>query len=70
MKHGTDSRHMWLLVAAVAVALLFGWSLGWALALAVIACGVMLAAVFWIGRSSAQEISARSVDADEAVEGR
>lgn len=70
MKHMTGSWHMSLLVAAVAVALLLGWGLGWALGLAVIGCGAMLAAVFWIGRSSAQQISTRSVDSDEVAERR
>lgn len=70
MRHETGSWHMWLLVAAVVLALLFGWGLGWALALGVIGCGAMLAAVFWIGRSSIQHVSDRAVDSDEVVERR
>lgn len=61
---------MGLLVAAVALALLFGWGLGWALALAVIGCGAMLAAVFWIGRSSVQEGAAHVADPDEIANRR
>lgn len=70
MRNETGFRHMWLLIAAVALALLFGWGLGWALALAVIGCGAMLAAVFWIGRSSVRDVSDRAVGPDGVVERR
>lgn len=55
--------HMWLIGAAVA-SLLLGVSYGWALALALVACGTMVAVVFWIGRSSVRQISAAPVDQD------
>ena len=70
MGETTSGSHMWLLAAGVALALLFGWGLGWAVAFAVIGCGAMLAAVFWIGRGSVQQGSGRAVDPDEAVERR
>lgn len=68
MKHETGSWHMWVLAGGAVAALLLGWGLGWALALAVVGCGAMLAAVFWIGRSSAQQISIDSHDATEVKE--
>ena len=68
MKHMTGATHMWLLVAAATAALILGWGLGWALALALIGCGAMVAAVFWLGRSSAEQVTDRPVDAGEAVE--
>ena len=47
--------HMGLLAAALVAALVFGWSVGWAIGLGLLGCAAMLAAVFWIGRSSAQQ---------------
>lgn len=60
---------MWSLVVGVALTLLFGWGLGWALALAVIGCGAMLTAVFWIGRSSVQQ-GAAPVAARDDIDNR
>lgn len=68
MKHATGSWHMWLLAAGAVAALLLGWGLGLALALAVVGCGAMLATVFWIGRSSARQISIDSHDPTEVKE--
>ncbi len=50
---GTHQVHMWLVAATILVAVLIGWSAGWLLMLALAGCGAMLAAIFWIGRSSA-----------------
>ncbi len=49
--------HMWIIGGGVAAVLLFGLSAGWALALALLACSFMLGAVFWIGRSSARQVT-------------
>lgn len=68
MKHATGSAHMGLLATGALAALLLGWGLGWAVALAVLGCGAMLAAVFWIGRSSAQPTSIQAPDPTKAKE--
>lgn len=70
MRHTTGSLHMWFLGAGVVVATLLGWSLGWAVTLAAIGCGAMLAAVFWIGRSSTQQVSAQRVSPDQVEDRR
>ncbi len=62
MVHERGTQHMWLIGAGVLLALVLGWGIGWALALAAIGCGAMLAAVFWIGRSTARQVSAASTD--------
>ena len=65
MKHTAGHQlHMWLIGAAVVASLLLGASYGWALALALVGCGTMLAVVFWIGRSSVQQMSVKPVDQD------
>lgn len=50
---GDLHRHGWI-AAAIVVALGLGFGLGWALFAAVAACGLMLAAVFWLGWASAR----------------
>lgn len=63
MNHaGGHQTHMWLIGVGAVVALLLGWSIGWALAFAVLACGAMLAAMFWIGRISTQQIRIQPVE--------
>lgn len=62
---GGHQLHMWLIGAAAAVSLLFGASFGWALALAMAACGAMFAAVLWIGRTSVQQVTAPPVNQDQ-----
>lgn len=57
-KTGNHLGHMWLIGGGVAAVLLFGLSAGWALGLALVACAAMLGVVFWVGRSSAQQIKA------------
>ena len=48
MNHqGSHKGHMWLIGAIAVGALLFGYGLGSALAVAVIACGLMFGAVIW-----------------------
>ncbi len=48
MNHrGTQHGHMWLIGALAIVALLLGYGIGFALALAMIACAVMLGAIVW-----------------------
>ncbi len=54
---GNHLGHMWLVGGGVAAVLLFGLGAGWALALALLACSAMLGTVFWIGRSSARQVS-------------
>ncbi|MDW3178644.1 MAG: hypothetical protein R8J94_14735 [Acidimicrobiia bacterium] len=70
MKHVTSSWHTLLPAAAVAMALLFGWAQSWALALALLGCGVMLGTVFWLGRSAAHHVPDRAADRDELLEHR
>ena len=53
---GGHQLHLWLIAAGVVLAILLGSSLGWALALASVACGAMLVIVFLIGRSSAKQL--------------
>lgn len=65
MTYERGMRHMWLVGAGIVAALLLGWGVGWALAVAAIGCGAMLAAVFWIGRSSIRPIPEASTDPTE-----
>ncbi len=63
MNHAASHQgHMWLIGGATVVALLLGWSVGFALAFLLVACGAMLGAIFWIGRTSAQEQRIRISD--------
>ena len=48
MNHrGIQHGHMWLIGALAIVVLLLGYGLGSALALAMIACAVMIGAIVW-----------------------
>jgi len=71
MKHTEgDQSHMWLIGGAVVAALLLGWGVGWALAIALVACGAMFAAVFWIGRSTARQVSTAPADQEQGLGSR
>lgn len=40
--------HMWLIAGAAAAAILLGYGIGWAIAIALIGCGAMLVALVWL----------------------
>ena len=53
MNHeGSHQGHMWLIGAVALVALLAGYGLASALAVAVVACAVMLGSIIWYMRRS------------------
>ena len=53
MNHGGSHQgHMWLIGAVALVVLLAGYGIGSALAVAVIACAVMLGSIIWYVRRS------------------
>lgn len=55
MNHGGNHQgHMWLIGAIAVGALLLGYGIGSALAVAVIACGVMLGSIVWFMRRTQQ----------------
>lgn len=67
MNHqGSHKGHMWLIGAVAAGALLFGYGVGSALALAVIACAVMLGSIVWFVSRTEQQPQPDQVDRDNA----
>ncbi len=40
--------HMWLIAGVAVAAVLLGYSIGWAIAIALIGCGAMFVAVVWL----------------------
>mgnify|MGYP001824798247 CR=1 FL=1 len=66
MNHaGSHHGHMWLIGAIAVGALLLGYGIGSALAVAAISCAVVLGAIIWFMRRTQQSQPER-VDRDDA----
>ena len=66
MNHrGSNQSHMWLIGAVALGALLLGYGVGSALAVALIACAVMLGSIVWFVRRAEQPARSQQAHRDD-----
>ena len=67
MNHqGSHHGHMWLIGAIAVGAVLLGYGIGSAVAVAVIACAVMLGSIVWFLRRTEKQLQPELVHRDDA----